>query len=280
MPYFKGTDCLNLERKIKAEFGLTIKVAYEIEFYLPNLYNDILALILLGMKQEDMPFKAMEEEEGEGQYEISLTPADPKTALVEIIKLKEILTKAGALLNTQPFPDRAFSGMHFNFSLFDEDGKNIFVKTDSEENELTMNIIGGLCDLMVPSILCYLPEPKDMTRLFWQTNLDKGFETCYSLPTTISWGGNNRTTTLRFPEATIFPEGRHLEHRLASSSARPEDVMFATFAGIYHGLKNKLKDKAPAKCFGLAYDKQYDHEFLPYEHSKAKELFDLEAFLD
>jgi glutamine synthetase len=245
---------------LKEELNLIPVIGAEVEFYInggniENLLTEIMETAL----NSNIYIKGIDKEKGPNQYEVKLAHIRDITKLAEdIIKVKEIVTKVSsgqANFQAKPFPELPGNALHINLTMLNNDGENIF---GNGSNDLDYGI-GGLCKLMKESIICFAPKEESYKR--FTPNLDA--------PTTISWGGNNRTTAIRIP--STFPRDTRIEYRVAGVDANPYAVISAILIGIHYGIKNQIMP--PTKIYGNASDVQYKLEALPNSLEKAKWLF-------
>lgn len=220
-----------ISSKLQREFNLTLHIGAEIEFYImgKNIDNIIMHL------QEKTGYE-IKTEKGNNQFEINFLPTqNPDHCAEEINNLrssiKQITKNLGAIadFSSKPYPNDFGSALHIHLS-FEEDSNS----------EKYAEI---LCHFMPYSLAFFLPNFDDFKRL------DKN----YMAPTHISYGGNNRTTAIRIPDA--LP--RRLEHRLAGANADPYMVLYAILHSILQGVRNPSQITSVPKIYGNAFDTQY-----------------------
>lgn len=204
---------------------------------------------------KDFAISQIEEEKGENQYEIQFAKTQNPIKLADdITSMKEALKKAAGACDNKvffesiPFTDRPSSGMHIHISLLNKNRHNVFTKNGEDESNIMLYAIGGLLDKMRSSLPVFAPKKEDMER-FRPVK-------CGENPTTISWGGNNRTVALRLPSTTSDPENRRIEHRVPAADANPYKVIACILEGIEYGITNKIKPSS-GKMYGNASDEQY-----------------------
>jgi len=212
------------------EFNLTPCLGAELEFYL----HDVSAGQILELQEKcNIEIK---KERGLNQYEIEVPPSTEVSMYPDIIRAARKLIEESshelglkADFSPKPFPNDFGSSMHIHFNFLED----INAEKYSEI----------LCHYLPQTLDAFLPHKEDYKRL------DQRF----MAPTHISYGGNNRTTLIRIPDA----KPRRLEHRLASANADPFKVIYAILSSIYNGLKYPAKIKKLEKTYGNACDKQY-----------------------
>ncbi len=178
-------------------------------------------------------------EDANGQFEINwdfndaLTTADQHSFFKFMVK--EIAEKHGlrATFMPKPFSNLTGNGCHVHISVWDKKGlDNHF---DDSKGELGLaseayHFIGGLIkhgEAMVaitnPTVNSYkrINAPPTLSGATWS-------------PSSITYGGNNRTHMIRIPDA-----GR-IEFRLADGAANPYLLQAVILAAGLDGLENKL----------------------------------------
>lgn len=227
--------------------GLRVVTAAEIEFYTEA--TDQLSA-LSGIAK-------LEQERGEGQYEVAFGPASPHQTVIQLSNLKQQLSGIANFF-AKPFSQQPASGLHINVHLEGADGKNPFFKDDDATAPELEHSIAGLLAIMRETMLAYAPSDTSYARL-----TPRG-----QTPTTISWGANNRTVAVRLPDTGTHT--KRIEHRVAGADADAELVMACVLAGIGYGLQEKLKLTLP-QIYGDATLDQYELEKLPATLEEAKQ---------
>jgi glutamine synthetase len=224
------------EKFISDTFFVPI-IGAEIEFYLPNTSLDT---INKTCTDAGVAFLDVKAESGKCQWEISiLHKNNPVFIADEIIKIRQVFEDAD--FTAKPFADDYGNSLHINVSLLDADGGNIFAKNNEEESQYMQYAIAGLLERMPEDIGVFAPYDNCYERL-------KGGK---NAPSTVSWGGNNRTVALRLPATTGEHENRRIEHRVSSADADPYLVISAILQGVSYGLLNKILPESP-KIYGDA----------------------------
>jgi len=275
----------SLLKKISDDFflatGALPLIASEIEFYLSD--SSCLAAINDECRDRSINIAPIEKESGEGQYEISVFSLLPPLRAAETINdIKNIISscaekyKAKSFISSKPFEQQPGCGLHINISLHDKNGKNLFNKNnDKEETQALLYSVGGLMATMSESMLFLAPLEESYKRFTAEHNIevspDEPMQKYNNAPVNISWGGNNRTTAIRIPASTAYPENRHIEHRVSCADADPYLAISAVLAGIEYGIIKKITP--PPKIYGNAFDKQYDLPSLPQNLEQAKKAY-------
>ena len=264
---------MSVETSLKT-LNLSIKIAGEIEFYLTNALsdsqeNDFLAKLLLNLTQQNITIWNIQKEVAPNQYEVSLQPADPETAIKNTNLLKKIIGEtakefnSAALFEAKPFEHLPGCGLHIHIGVYDEHGKPVLGRLGKfgdrdGESEIMLHAIGGLCATMLKNFTSFAPAESSYKRFTASRNPaagDNPLQAYNNAPVNVSWGGNNRTTAIRIPVSTIDEDSRHIEHRVAGADADVASVINAIVEGVYIGIKDKISP--PEKIYGNAFDKQY-----------------------
>ncbi len=257
----------DIYRYIQKEWRLSVLFGVEIEFYLRNEVQKaplpeqirFFEKLLLASNIE------LESEKGLHQYEIKAMPLQAIECITQIQKYKDFLIKSAKRarldINFSPKPFRSTYGsaMQFNISVVDSSHRNAFVSESRSENKQFLNIIYALLENLNNSLYLIC---KDDEREYERLN-SSGFMS----PTTISWGGNNRTTAIRIPDTLQI--NKRIEFRVPSANARPDTVIFYILLSIVYSFKYKTKKFE--KIYGNAHDEQYNLETF---HGSAKEAYE------
>ena len=259
--------------------GLTICAAFELEFYLidqanvngrpqPPMsplsgkrpqstqvymiddldeYAECLQDILEGAQEQGIPADAVVKESAPAQFEINLHHvADPLKACDYALLLKRLVKNIAydhemdTTFMAKPYPNQAGNGLHVHISILDKDGNNIFKSEDPVTNDALRHAIGGIIETM----------PASMAFLCPNVNSYRRFGEKFFVPTSPTWGIDNRTVALRVPNDSA--DAVRIEHRVAGADANPYLVMASVLAGIHHGLTNQIEPGAPLE--GNAYE--------------------------
>lgn len=178
-------------------------------------------------------------EDANGQFEMNWTYDD---ALVTADRqaffkymVQSIAEKHGlrATFMPKPFANLTGNGCHTHLSVWDKAGKvNLFVD-NTEESELSTlgyQFIGGVLE-SAPA-LCAFTNP--VVNSYKRINAPVTLSGATWSPNTISYGGNNRTHTIRIPDAGRF------ELRLADGAANPYLLSASLIAAGLNGIDHQL----------------------------------------
>jgi glutamine synthetase len=175
---------------------------------------------------------AVENSKGEcnyGQHEINFHYAEAlRTADDHAIyknAAKEIAAQDGmAISYMAKFDEREGSSCHIHFSLADENGRNVFA---SDEAVFESFLAGQLACLRELTVL-----------LAPNINSYKRFVEGSFAPTTVAWGRDNRTCSLR---VVGHGQGQRFELRAGGSDLNPYMAISAIIAAGLHGVDTKLE---------------------------------------
>jgi glutamine synthetase len=234
--------------------GFSLKFAIELEFYLDDSVDrEALQRALMHKASAfDIGLGLLKEERGAGQYEIHTLPTSSPTALAQAVGvLRETIAQHGGNVEAKPFADQPGNGMHIHVSLWDAEDRPLCAKTGDEESPVMRYAIAGLLSRMRQSMHIFVPTEASRKR----------FDGSHDVPSTLSWGGNNRTVALRIPESSADPASRHIEHRVPGMDADPYRALTEVILGIQQGLVAGQEPATP-KIWGNASDAQYGLEAL------------------
>lgn len=221
----------------------------------------------------DIELDATISESGPGQYEINLKHQNDIVALADnVLVLKRIIRQVAkkhryiASFMAKPFGDESGNGLHTHISLIDSNGHNLFddgSETGSKEMAYAVN---GLLSTMSDSTLLFAPHGNSYKRLRPMSHA----------PTSISWGYDNRTTSIRIPGGDA--KARRIEHRVAGADANPYLVLAALLAGIDEGLNQQ--QLPPAAIIGNAYEvSEQSYSHIPSQWQDAIDVFSQSSFI-
>ncbi len=211
-------------------------------------------------------FSAVEAEKGIGQFEVQIAPTNNPAIMGEIINvLRDVLmqpaknnenpshTAVIPSFAAKPLAGQPGSAMHIHINLVDSNGKNVFCRNGGQESPELEFAVAGLLELMPASVKYFAPYDAAYAR-YTEFSMDS--------PSTISWGGDNRTASLRIPSVPHNIYSRRIEHRLPCADADPYYAIAAILAGVEFGIVNKLANKHP-KIYGNSFLPQYSLPKLP-----------------
>ncbi len=175
---------------------------------------------------------AVENSKGEcnyGQHEINFHYAEALRAADDhaIYKnaAKEIAAQEGmAISYMAKFDEREGSSCHIHFSLADGDGRNAF----AADQALSDSFLAGQLACLREMTLLLAPN----------INSYKRFVEGSFAPTTVAWGRDNRTCSLR---VVGHGQGQRFELRAGGSDLNPHLALSAIIAAGLHGVENSLE---------------------------------------
>lgn len=273
----------NVLRRVVNRFeslGLTPVVAVELEFYLLDLLRDdnhqlqppitplsglrnhdnqvyslaeieeyalLVDDIINACKQQSIKTGAITAEYAPGQFEINLEHLnDPLKAADQAAMFKRLVRgvsrKHGmrASFMSKPYIDNAGSGMHVHLSLLDQQGRNVFDGSGDFESDHFMS------DTLSEAIAGLLETLPDCMAIFAaNTNAYRRYVPNIFVPTSASWGKENRSVAVRIPRSD--GEARRIEHRVAGADANPYLLLAALLAGVHYGITEKLQPGPQAR---------------------------------
>jgi glutamine synthetase len=215
------------------------KPCYDLRGMLHNF--GVVDEIVSAMNELGWDVYSFDHEDGNGQFETDFTYTDAVSMADRFVFFRmmvgEIARKHGLFASwmPKPFADRTGSGAHYNMSLADVDGVNLFAESEDSRNcglsTLGYQFIAGvlrhapaICAVIAPTVNSYkrLVKQGSMSGLTWA-------------PIFACYGDNNRTNMLRIPRG-----GGRVECRAADSANNPylgaALMLAAGLEGIREGL--------------------------------------------
>ena len=234
-----------------------------------NLYNVDYSLLgtarvepLIRRIRNDMEGAGMvvEDSKGEcnlGQHEINIKYADALTTADHHVIFKngtkEIASQEDcAITFMAKWNELEGSSCHIHLSLAGTDGKNAF----AADQDMFDHFLAGQLEYL-----------REMT-LFFAPNINsyKRYAEASFAPTSVTWGNDNRTCSLR---VVGHSEGLRLENRLPGADVNPYLALSAMIAAGLKGIDDELP--LPPACEGNAYTS--DAERVPSNMYAARDLF-------
>ena len=235
--------------------GYRLYSAFEIEFFVVDaqttkpVYDNIqkhadLALsknarwiydIENHLRKLDINIEYLHTEDAAGQFEFCMKPKYGLDVFDDLFVMKEAMKEILAQHGVKPtFMSRPFenctSAFHFNHSLWNSDGKNVFY---DESMALNMSDtfrywMGGLIKHTNSLAALCNPTPNCFRRFHE-----------HLAPSGADWGIDDRRITFRVKN--IGAGGSYVENRLPSSACNPYIVVAATIAAGLDGIENKIE---------------------------------------
>lgn len=292
-PYASQNILKRLMDEVQTEYGWTYKTGMEPEFFLVRQNQDGSIRIADGLDTSTKPCyhaygierswpylskmskyitemgwgnPAIDSEDGNGQYEMNIDYSDAMTTSDRLILFHYMAhavayEEGNGVLPTfmgKPFTDNTGSGLNTHFSLWDNDGNNVF---DDENDrfglsQIAYHFIAGVLEnavgmqaLIGSNVNAYkrIGVPHPTSGSTWT-------------PTHVMYGGNNRTTMLR------IPDGGRVEHRGVDGGASPHLASAAILAAGMDGIRRELdpgKSLEERNTYSLSRKELADYQPLP-----------------
>jgi glutamine synthetase len=252
------------------ERGITVKAAFETEFYvvqpdpespigyraLPkapvyssighDTFDALMHAIVAGLEAQGIEVEQAINEYGPGQLEFSIGPGDPISAADDFLRVRDTARAYtaqegyAASFAPKPFPSEIGSGEHIHLSFWGPDGENLLHDPAAE---------GQLSDTgrrLVAGLLEHLPALVALTAPSY--NSYRRFEAGMWASSTTSWGYDNREAAVRVSspfrgrEAASF----NVELKPADSTANPYLSLAAVLLAGLDGIERALTPPPPA----------------------------------
>jgi glutamine synthetase len=219
------------------------------------------------MNEYGIPVDAYNREHGAGMYEINLRHTDAVRAADQTMLYKsgakEIAAQEGVL---PTFMAKLADGVdgcggHLHQSLWTADGEqSAFWDADGDHHmsETLGRYIAGVLATVPEFMLLYAPN----------VNSYKRFVPWTWVPTSLTWGLDNRTTALRVIASS--PGAIRIENRVPGADLNPYLAFAASLAGGLHGIEKQLEP--PPLTRGNAYELK-DAPPIPLSLPEALERF-------
>ena len=225
--------------------GNLAKPAYDVARLLENL--PWLGELVDGMNELGWGVYSFDHEDGIGQFEIDFKYSEALNVADRMVFFRlmadEIARRHGAFASFMPKPyaDRAGSGAHFNMSMFDpKDKTNLFETKEDVRgcnlSKLGYHFIAGVLKHL-PAICAVVAPTVNSYKRLVPRGIMPGFTWA---PIFVSYGGNNRTNTVRIPLG-----GGRVELRLPDAACNPYLGLAMTIAAGLEGVRDKLDPGEP-----------------------------------
>lgn len=182
----------------------------------------------------NLPIESINAEFDAPQFELTLRFADALKAADDAFLFRqmarEILYKRGYLLSfmPKPFADKSGSGLHFNISFNDKNGRNVFADDVSS---------GVLSDVMRRSIAGMLKHHEGLAAIMAPlTNSYQRLQAGSLSGYWANWGIDHRSVTVRVSAET--GSAARIEHRMADCAASPYFALAAALHAALLGVQN------------------------------------------
>jgi glutamine synthetase len=220
------------------------KPAYDLRGLLHNY--QVVDEIVSAMNELGWDVYSFDHEDGNGQFETDFAYTNAVSMSDRFVFFRmmvgEIARNHGLFASwmPKPFADRTGSGAHYNMSLADDNGANVFAATNDPRgcglSELGYRFIAGvlrhapaICAVIAPTVNSYkrLVKQGSMSGLTWA-------------PVFACYGDNNRTNMLRIPKG-----GGRVECRAADSANNPYLGAALMLAAGLEGIRQELDPGEP-----------------------------------
>lgn len=223
---------------------------------------------------------SFDHEDANAQFEFDFTYSDALTTCDRLIffrmMAKHYAKEEGlvATMMPKPFADRTGNGAHFNMSLSDQTGRNVFACDPKDDprglglSETGYHFIGGV--LRHGRALCaaFAPTVNSYKRLVRQGAM-AGFSWA---PVFNAYGSNNRTNSVRVPAG-----GGRCESRNADGAVNPYLAAALVLAAGLEGVRERIDPGAPNEdnlyALSDAQRRARGIEFLPQTLAEAVDAF-------
>lgn len=232
-------------------YGFSVVLGAEIECYvqLPERSVEHINLffgpIIEMTRNEGIALLRIEEELGPMQFELVLGTFDGYDSCVNtLMRIRQLVEERAEQLGIEasfaakPYPDSQGSGLQFHLNLV-HGGENAFHKTDDYISDALHYALGGLC-MITPYVMPVLCP----TSLGYSRFHDKDH-----VPSTVSWGSNNRSCALRIPYTPAW-EDKRIEWRVPSADADPSQVAALMLHAVACGIDERIVP--PSQTYGIA----------------------------
>ncbi|MFT5014600.1 MAG: glutamine synthetase [Dinoroseobacter sp.] len=178
------------------------------------------------MEWQGIQWESWNDEAGSGQVELNLCPLSPVQMADTVVRVKQMVYEVACDLGHAAtfmanLGGTFGSGMHMHHSLSDEKGDSLFFDPDSEDNrtELMRAWTAGIVDTLPAAVSFLCPTVNSYRR----------FKQFAGVPTTQTWGEDNKSTALRLLSTSA--KATRIEHRLAAADVNPYLALAVVFAG-------------------------------------------------
>lgn len=200
---------------------------------------DVISEICTTMTQLGWGPYQNDHEDANGQFEINWNFSDALTTADQVaffkFMVKSIAEKHGlrATFMPKPFINLTGNGCHVHLSVWTKDGKkNLFEDPKGElgVSQLGYHFLGGL--MHHASAMCAITNPT--VNSYKRINAPRTISGATWSPSSITYGGNNRTHMVRIPDS-----GR-AEYRLPDCAANPYLLLASILVAGMHGIEKQI----------------------------------------
>ncbi len=191
------------------------KPCYDAASLIENL--EWMAPLVEGMNKLGWDVYSFDHEDAPGQFEVDSNYTDMLNMADRFILMRfmanEFAKQKGYFVTwmPKPFSNRTGSGAHFNMSLADQDGNNLFAPGDDPKGvgvtQLGYQFIAGIMAHLPALSAVVSPTVNSYKRIVKQGSM----ETTTWAPVYRAYGDNNRTNTVRIPKSGARVELRQVD---------------------------------------------------------------------
>lgn len=203
-------------------------------------FQTFFAELIRRLKGLGITLAAVTTEYGYGMYEYALGPKSPLEAADDAVRTKLVLQElclehgltATFMARYQPLGTHSASGAHHHQSIW-KDGRNVTATGPNQLSEAGRHYLGGLLQHLPASHLAFRPNINSYRR----------FDRSAWSPTTIGWGHEDRTKSVRAITIPSEPAAR-FEHRVPGSDINPYMSVAMMLAAGLDGIEKQIDPDA------------------------------------
>lgn len=231
---------------------------------------DYMSAVARRLDEIGIGWDAWSDEDAAGQVELNLVPSDPIAMCDAWARarqvMREVAFEQGHSVTFMAKPTAGYGqASHINLSL-QRNGGNAFYAADGP-SETMRHAIGGLLATMDGNTSIVLPQITSFRRLVDLSGP----------PTTVSWGINNKTTSVR--AVCGHPAYSRLEYRVPGADANLYLATAGVLAGVIGGLERKIEPPEPIADMAWGMPPGLGVERIPDTMSKAAAALDADPIL-
>ncbi|MBW4484176.1 MAG: glutamine synthetase family protein [Tildeniella torsiva UHER 1998/13D] len=247
-----------------ADQGITIKAAFEPEFYLlrrgdnnslpadnapfaatlaMDLHQEVVMAIAAALSAQGIAVEQYYPESGPGQQEISVRYTDALAAADQHVVYREtvkaIAHQQGLVASFVPkvFESHAGSGCHLHLSLWQGE-KNLMPDGAGGLSDVARSFMAGLLHHLPALMSITAPSPNSYRRL-----RPHSWSGAYA-----AWGMDNREAALRVPSNFSSPSPTHVELKTVDGAANPYLALGGAIAAGLDGMAQGYALPEPVQC--------------------------------
>ena len=270
-------ECISVFNKTSK---LNIVFGFEIEFYIrfsdENLsYAMVSDLLNEACKEIDL-FDFIEQEKGEGQYEVKTKAnSDAEYSLEQVDLMLEAIKICcenqgfEAIFDARPYKDDCPNAFQVNFSLNNKNGENILANNAKITSQIADFITFHLDELLIFSN----EKDEDFARYDYKYNLALFKKGNFIAPTTKSWGFDNRSCAVRVLNSEKYGKNARIELRIASNNIKKHLFLAATAIILGNFFDIVYYKEFGQQIYGNSFDEKYSLKKIAMNYSGAMDDF-------